>query len=227
MDFTDKVLAVFKVGSLRFVITQSILAMWIVMGVLILFGVIVKIRSKRFTDKPTGFQNVVEFIVETLENFTTGIMGAKNRKFTNYYGSLFLFLLFANISGVFGLRPPTANYAVPLGLALITFFMTLVFGIKANGIGGYLKSLTEPVWPLTPLNIIGELSNPVSLSFRLFGNIIGGTILMGLYYGLLPIYVKIGIPALFHAYLDIFAGVLQAFVFTMLSMIFVSSAMGD
>ena len=109
-------------------------------------------------------------------------------------------------------------------MAIITFVMVQFFGIKSKGLGGYLKGLTEPMIFLTPLNIIGELANPVSLSFRLFGNIVGGLILMSLYYGLLPWFVSLGIPAFLHLYLDLFAGVLQAFVFTMLSMVFVAGA---
>jgi F-type H+-transporting ATPase subunit a len=199
--------------------------MWIVIAVLIVIGVFVKVRSKKFSEVPTGFQNLIEMIVEVFDDFTASNMGESGRKFSAYFGGLFFFILFANLSGLFGLRPPTANYAVPLGLALMTFVMIQANGVKAKGTLKYLKSLTEPVVLLTPLNIIGELANPVSLSFRLFGNIIGGTILMGLYYGLLPVFVKVGFPAFLHFYFDVFAGVLQAFVFTMLSMVFVSGAM--
>jgi F-type H+-transporting ATPase subunit a len=152
-------------------------------------------------------------------------MGERGKKFSAYFGGLFFFIIFSNLSGLFGLRPPTANYAVPLALGLMTFILVHVNGVRAKGGLKYLKSLTEPIVLLTPLNIVGELANPVSLSFRLFGNIIGGTILMGLFYELLPIFVKIGFPAFFHFYFDVFDGVLQAFVFTMLSMVFVSGAM--
>ena len=99
--------------------------------------------------------------------------------------------------------------------------------MTTKGLGTYLKGYTEPAWPFTPLNIIGEIAKPFSLSFRLFGNIVGGTILMGLYYAMLPWFMKIGVPSLLHAYLDVFAGVLQAVVFTMLSMIFVSDVIVD
>ena len=225
MDFNDKALARLSVCNFELVITQSLLSMWIVILFLLTIAIIVKVKSKKFSDVPTGFQNLIEMIVEVFDDFTASIMGESGRRFSSYYAGLFFFIMFANISGIFGLRPPTANYAVPLGLALMTFFMVIFNGIKAKGILKYLKSFTEPVAPLTPLNIIGELANPVSLSFRLFGNIVGGTILMGLYYALLPTLVKVGIPAFLHFYFDVFAGVLQAFVFTMLSMVFVSGAM--
>jgi len=225
MDFTDKALAKISIGGFDLVITQSLLSMWIVILLLLTIAIVVKVKSKKFTEVPTGFQNLIEMIVEMFESFTFSIMGERGRKFSAYFGGLFFFIIFSNLSGLFGLRPPTANYAVPLGLALMTFIMIHVNGVRAKGGLKYLKSFTEPVVLLTPLNIVGELANPVSLSFRLFGNIIGGTILMGLFYQLLPIFVKIGVPAFFHFYFDVFAGVLQAFVFTMLSMVFVSGAM--
>lgn len=225
MDFNDKVLLEIPIGNTEIWITQSLLSMWIIMAILITVAIVVKVKSKKFKEVPTGFQNVVEAFVETMDNFTAGIMGDKNRSFAPYFAGLFVFILISNISGLFGLRPPTANYSVPLGMALITFIMVQFYGIKSKGFLKYLKGYGEPLLPLAPLNIIGELANPVSLSFRLFGNIVGGTILMGLYYGLLPWFVKLGIPAFLHIYLDVFAGVLQAFVFTMLSMVFVSGAL--
>lgn len=227
ISFDDKVLTYFDLFGLRFVITESILSMWVVMAVLIIFAIVVRVKLKSFTDKPKGFQNFVEVLVEALDSFVGSTMGERHRRFTAYFGSLFLLILLSNLAGLFGLRPPTANYAVPLGLALITFFMTQFFGLATKGVGSYLKGFLEPAWPFLPLNIIGEIANPFSLSFRLFGNIVGGTILMGLYYAMLPWFLQIGIPSLLHAYLDVFAGVLQAFVFTMLSMIFVSGAMAD
>lgn len=225
MDFSDKALAKIPIGDHALVITESLLSMWIVIILLLIIAVVVKVKSKKFQEVPTGFQNLMEMIVEGFDDFTVSIMGESGRKFSAYFGGLFFFIMFSNVSGIFGLRPPTANYAVPLGLALMTFVMVHYQGVKAKGTLKYLKTMTEPVAALTPLNVIGELANPVSLSFRLFGNIIGGTILMGLYYGLLPVFVKLGVPAFLHFYFDVFAGVLQAFVFTMLSMVFVSGAM--
>ena len=122
------------------------------------------------------------------------------------------------------MRPPTADLAVTLSLALITFFMTQGFGLKAKGLKGWLKGFTEPVAFLTPINLIGEVANPVSLSFRLMGNVLAGTIIMGLYYGMLPYLTYIITPAL-HFYFDVFAGLLQSYIFMMLSMIYVSGAM--
>lgn len=226
MDFSIHVLDTINIGGFEFWITETMKNTWIIMGVLIALAIVVRIRVSRFTTEPKGFQNVIEAIVEALDGFSISTMGEKNKGFASFYGSMFIFILLSNLSGLVGLRPPTADIAVTFAMGLITFFMVQGFGIKSKGIGTYLKGFTEPLWPMTPLNIIGELANPVSLSFRLFGNILGGMIIMGLYYNL-PWFVKLGIPAALHAYFDVFAGVLQAFIFVMLSMTFVSGAMDD
>lgn len=218
-------------------ITESMVNVWLIGLVLIAIALVVRRVILRPKKVPTGIQNVIEWIVELLDNFATSTMGVHGKKFSSFYGGMFLFILISNLSGLLVgpqfndgkftigfLRPPTADVAVTFALALITFFMIQGYGIKAKGVKKWAKGLTEPMWPMTPLNIIGELANPISLSFRLFGNILGGTIIMTLYYEL-PWYALIGVPSALHGYFDVFAGVLQAFIFVMLSMTFVSSAM--
>lgn len=241
MDFNIHVAKIIPIGDFEVWITESMINLWIISGVLIILALLARKVMQQSKDVPTGAQNVIETLVEFLDKFAESTMGKHGRKFASFYGSMFILILISNISGLFlgpggyfygdpsapviwFMRPPTADVATTLALALITFFMTQGYGIKAKGLGQWAKGLTEPMWPLTPLNIIGELANPVSLSFRLFGNILGGTIIMGLYYNL-PWFMKIGVPVALHGYFDIFAGVLQAFIFTMLSMTFVSSAM--
>ena len=132
------------------------------------------------------------------------------------------YLFFSNLWGLLGMRPPTSDLSTTFAMALMTFLMVQYYGIKTGGIKNYLKGFLDPLPFLLPLNVIGELANPVSLSFRLFGNIVGGVIIMGLIYAALPGLLQIGIPAVLHVYFDVFSGVLQAFIFVMLSMIFVS-----
>ncbi|WP_064505507.1 F0F1 ATP synthase subunit A [Defluviitalea phaphyphila] len=225
LDFYNHNIFPIQIGDNQFWITTTIVNTWIIMGVLFVFAIIVRLSLKKFEDIPKGFQNVIEAIVDIFYSFTSSTMGEKNKGFAPFYGSMFLFILLANLSGLVGLRPPTADIATTLSLALMTFFMVQGYGIKSNGIGKYIKGFFEPIPFLFPLNVIGELANPVSLSFRLFGNILGGTIIMALWYSMPWIALKIGLPAVLHAYFDVFAGVLQTFIFVMLSMTFVSSAM--
>ncbi|WP_341875802.1 F0F1 ATP synthase subunit A [Defluviitalea saccharophila] len=225
LDFYNHNIIPVHIGGSEFYITTTIVNTWIIMAVLLGLALIVRILIHRFEEIPKGFQNVIELLVEVFYSFTATTMGENNKGFAPFYGSMFLFILLANLSGLVGLRPPTADLATTLALALITFFMIQGYGLRDKGIVNYVKGFFEPIPLLFPLNVIGELANPVSLSFRLFGNILGGTIIMALWYAMPWIPVKIGIPAFLHAYFDVFAGVLQTFIFVMLSMTFVSSAM--
>ena len=184
--------------------------------------------KKADPDKEPGvFQNIVELIVEMLDNMITGVMGKSAPKFLNYISTIFIFILISNISGIFGLRAPTADYGVTLPLGLISFGLIFFNKIKHQKVSGFIKGLCDP-WPFwAPINIIGDIAVPISLSLRLFANVLSGTVMLALVYGLLPIFVKIGIPAVLHAYLDLFSGAIQTYVFCMLTMTYVTDAIGD
>ncbi len=200
----------------------------IVSVILIIFAVIVNIKLRHAdpSDTPGTLQNIAEFMVEALTNMVNGIMGKNAKRFLNYIVTLFMFILLCNISGLFGLRPPTADYGVTLPLGIITFCLIHYNGVKKNKVK-HFTNLFQPFWILFPINLIGELAVPLSLSLRLFGNIMSGTVLMGLIYGLLPIFVKIGIPSVLHIYFDIFSGCIQAYVFCMLTMVYVTDKIED
>ena len=213
-------------------ITETITTTWLIMAVLIIFSIVATRNLERI---PKGIQNVLEMLVDTLYKFTEQTMGRDKVVFTPYIGTILIYILIANLSGLLGFRPPTADVNTTIGLALISFFMIHFFGMKSKGVGQYLKGFLDPIPLLLPLNVIGELATPISLSFRLFGNIVGGVIIMSLLYGGLtalgtmlginiPIFTT-AIPVPFHFYFDLFSGVLQSFIFTMLTMVFVSSAM--
>lgn len=210
----------------EFFIPSSIVNSWIIVILLSIFAIVVNKKLKKVNpaEKPSGLINVIEMAVEGVESLVKSTMGVKNMKFVPYIGTLAIYLAVANLFGLLGFTPPTSDYNVPLALAIITFVMTQYYGIKSKGLGGYTKGFFEPLPFLFPLNVIGELANPVSLSFRLFGNILSGVIIMGLLYGALGWVAPVVTPAL-HAYFDIFAGLIQTFIFIMLTMVFVSMAM--
>lgn len=218
----------FEVNGQAYGLTTTHINTFIVMIGLIIFALFIRSKVKKFEMVPTSkLQVAMETIIGGLEEFVGTTMGEKNKGFTSFYGPMFLFILVSNLMGLIGLRPPTADVATTFALSLTTFFMVQGLGIKSKGAAGHFKGLLQPIPLLLPLNIIGELANPVSLGFRLFGNILGGTIIMGLYYAALPIFLKIGLPAIFHLYFDIFSGVLQALIFVMLSMTFVTGAIEE
>ena len=205
-------------------ITTTHMCMLIVLLVLIIFGVFARRAMLSATEVPTGFQNVVELIVEKLDGMVDATMGKYGKNFRNYIGTIFIFILICNISGLFGLRPPTADYGVTLPLGLMTFTLIHFNKFRYQKVSGVIKGLCDP-WPFwAPINMIGDIAVPVSLSLRLFANILSGTVMMALIYGLLS---KIALfwPAVLHVYFDMFSGAIQTYVFCMLTMTYISDAM--
>ena len=202
-------------------ITTSHVCMLLIILAIMIFAVIARRKIMKADEIPTGLQNIVEFVVETLQGVVSSSMGEQAKKYVNYIGTLFIFILLCNISGLFGLRPPTADFGTTFCLALITFIMIQYNNFKCNKLGA-ITGLFQPIWFLFPINLIGEVAQPISISLRLFGNVMAGTVMMALFYGLLPIFVKIGIPAALHVYFDLFSGAIQAYVFAMLTMVFVT-----
>ena len=210
-------------------LTSTHISMIIVMAVILIFAVCANraIKQADPAKVPGAFLNVVELIVEMLDGMVASSMGAKKAlKFRNYVGALFIFILVSNLSGLLGLRPPTADYGVTFPLAIITWLMIQYNGFKYQGFGK-IKGLFEPIFLFFPMNLISEFSTPISMSLRLFGNILSGTVMMGLIYGLLPRVLTLIWPAALHAYLDVFSGAIQTYVFCMLTMCFVSDAIGE
>ncbi len=220
----------FEAFGQQILIHDTVINSLVIVLLISIFAIIAGSKLKKVdpSKKPTGLQNVLELFVEKIRDLVTNTMGAgKTRdQLMPYIGTLAIYLAVANLIGLLGFTPPTSDYNVTLALALITFFMTQYFGIKSFGFGGYIKNFFDPVPFLVPLNIIGEIANPISLSFRLFGNILSGGIIMTLIYQGFQTIGKIGwiapiITPIFHAYFDIFSGLIQTFIFIMLTMVFV------
>ena len=189
-----------------------------------------KLKKVDFRENPKGLLLIAEIFVESIEKLTTEVMGKKNLYFAPYIGTLALFLAIANLSGLLGFAPPTSDYNVTLALSIMTFVMIHYNNIKFNGIKSYLKGFFEPLPLLFPINLLGDIATPVSLSFRLFGNILSGVIIMSLLYSGLSAISVFLIPfvaPVFHAYFDVFSGLLQTFIFIMLTMVFVAGAIGE
>jgi len=223
---------VFEVAGIQ--VSETVTVTWFIMAVLTIFSILVTRNLKKV---PGPLQSIVETIVEAVNNLTAQTMGEDKMGFAPYMGTLLIFLAIANLIGLLGMRPPTADVNTTMALAMMTFVLIHISGARSKGVGGYLKSFAEPLAPLLPLNIIGELANPISLGFRLFGNIVGGLVIMSLLYGGLaslstsllgssaPPILSAGVPAVLHVYFDMFAGVLQSFIFTMLTMVYIAMAM--
>ncbi len=211
-------------------ITTSHVCILIVMLCMVLFAVVANRKMKKATDVPDDTQNVIELVVEWLGGLVDSNMGANAPKFVNYISTIFMFILLSNIAGLFGLRPPTADYGTTFALGLITFVMIHYNKVKHNTAKKLWVDWCSPLPPWMPLwlpiNLISEIAVPISLSLRLFANVLSGTVMMALVYGLLSKIAYVW-PAVLHVYFDLFSGAIQTYVFCMLTMTYVAQAFGD
>ena len=211
-------------------ITTTHISLLLVVIVLCGFSIAAGRAMKKGAEVPQGFQNFVELIVEKLDGMVDSTMGKNAVKFYNYIGTVFIFILFSNISGLLGLRPPTADYGVTLPLGLLTFILVHFNQFKYQKPKEIWAGMCSPLPPWLPIwfpiNVISEIAVPISLSLRLFANILSGTIMMALIYGLLGVIATVW-PAALHVYFDLFSGAIQTYVFCMLTMTYINNAIGD
>jgi len=196
---------------------------WIIMAVLIGFSAYVRLSLKEFKDRPGSFQNVIEVLVETFDNFVRSTAGKNVAYIGNWYFMVFTFIMISNLVGAFGLRSPFADWSMAFACAMTTFACIHYVGTKHRKLA-YLKSFFQPFFLFFPLNVIGELSRPISLSFRLFANVLSGTILLTIVYTIAPVYLQLLLPSAMHVYFDIVTGAIQTYIFCVLSLTFIGGA---
>jgi len=217
---------VVNIGGIEVWITETVVNTWIIMLILIVLALMARIRLRSFTMVPKGFQNIVEAAVELFDRFAAGALGSNHSYIAPWFFMVFAFILSSSLFSVFGLRAPTADWATTFALAFATFLLMLFMGFRHRK-GDYIKSFFSPYPVFFPLNLIGELAKPVSLSFRLFGNMLSGTIILTLYYKLTPWLVQIGVPAVLHAFFDVVFGALQTYIFVFISLMYIRGAAAD
>ena len=170
---------------------------------------------------PNPFQVVAELIVSAFYDLTEDALDENMaRKYFPIICSLFMFLLLSNWIGMIPkLHEPTKDLNTPLGLGIMGFFIAHYAGIRKKGIKAYVKEYFQPIFFMAPLNIIGEIAKVVSISFRLFGNIMGGAIIILVISHLI---YSLVLPPLLICFFGLFIGTIQAFVFTMLTLVYIS-----
>ena len=230
IDFMIHGLFSFQLFGQEVWITTSHVCIAIVMLVLVIFSIVANRKIAHATEVPDTFQNVLELMVEKLSGIVENNMGSHAPKFTNYICTIFVFILFSNISGLFGLRPPTADYGTTFALGIITFALIHITKWRHQSfkrIWVDMCSSLPPWFPLwLPINLISEIAVPISLSLRLFANVLSGTVMMALVYGLLAKIAYVW-PAVLHVYFDLFSGAIQTYVFCMLTMTYITQSYGD
>lgn len=223
MDLNIDNLWVINIAGFEVWITETIVNTWLLMLLLIILAIVTRVKLRSFKEIPTGFQNAIEAVVEIFDNFATDSLGKKLSYVAPWYFMVFVFVLLSAFFSIFGLRAPTADWATTFAFAFATFVLMIVMGFKHRK-GDYLKSFFAPHFLFFPINLLGELAKPISLSFRLFGNMLSGTIILTLYYALTPMLIQFGVPALLHAFFDIIIGALQTYIFVIISLMYIRSA---
>lgn len=196
-------------------ITSSIITQWVIIVLLILISYLLTRNLNKIPDKR---QSALEIVIEKVNNLVKENMGESYVNFIPYIGSLFIFILILNLSGLIGVRSPSEDISVPAGLAAITFFMVQATAIKRNGFKKYLVGYTKPMFFILPMNILEKFTLPLSLCLRLFGNMTAGGVIIGMIYKAMGHYALI-VPIPVHFYFDLFDGTIQTVIFVMLTMI--------
>ena len=215
----------------------TVFSILIITAVIIVFLIFINGKLKKFDpmDEPKGIVLLMMVAVQTIDNMVKEKTNEKvARTLTPYMLTVALYLFMANISGLFALETPTSNYSVTLVLAAITCILIEVYSAKARGTKSYIKTWFEPFAPFVVLNLFSKMSTLLSLSLRLFGNILSGGILMSVIYQMLASVSKmipfmgefnilgVVVAPVLHFYFDLFSGVMQAFIFITLSISFIS-----
>lgn len=207
----------------------TLIASGVVIVISILLLLFRLIAIPKFGEAPRGIQNVAELCVETIDSFTIKAVGENASRFLSpYMLSLALFLVGSASVELLGLRAPTSDLTVTISMGLLTFVFLNYYGFKKLGFSGRLKAMGGPVAPMRvimiPLKMVSDIAVPVSLACRLFGNMLGGMIVMDLLKGALGGYAA-GIPAIAGLYFNLFHPLIQAYIFITLSLTFIDEAM--
>lgn len=222
---------VISLGNFNLEIHTSILV-WLCLCLVI--GIVLVIAGNKFkkadiSKAPSGMVLVFEQAINLILFIVENSLGKNTRKYLWFYGTLIILMFFSNISGLLGVQAPTSNLSVNISLAVTMWLIIQFYSWKNNGIIGKLKGWCEPLFLLFPINVLGDCTLPISLSLRLFGNLLAGTIIMSLIYSLFNLIgaVLFIFTPFLHAYFDLFSGFIQTYIFFTLSTFFLSQELTE
>jgi F-type H+-transporting ATPase subunit a len=209
---------VFRLGPVP--IADPVIVTWAITAFLVLFAAIV---THRLSLMPSKRQVTLEMLVAGIDEQIRGTMQVEPGPYRALIGTIFIFVLAANwCSLIPGVEPPTAHLETDAALALIVFCATIFYGIRSLGLVGYLATFADPTWIMIPLNIVEQITRTFSLMVRLFGNIVSGVFIIAILLSLAGLLVPIPFMAL-----DLLTGLIQAYIFTVLSMVFIGAAVAE
>jgi len=201
-------------------VTGTVVTTWGIMAALTIGSAL---ATRRLRLQPNGVQAVLELLIEAIETQIRQTMQSDPTRFLPLIGTLLIFLVCANLLSLIpGLEPPTAKLETAGALALIVFGAVHWYGIRIQGLRGYLREFARPTWIMLPLNVLAEFTRTFSMMVRLFGNIMAGVFVVGVVLSMAGLFVPIPLMAL-----DMLTGIVQAYIFTVLAMVFIGAAIGN
>jgi F-type H+-transporting ATPase subunit a len=210
--------ALFHIGPIT--VSAPVVVTWAIM-VLLAGGA--ACYTRRLSLTPSKMQTMLELVVGTIDDQIRDTMQAEPERYRALVGTLFLFILLSNWSSLVpGVEPPTAHVETDAALALIVFCATIFYGIRTRGLLRYLATFAEPTWIMIPLNVVEQITRTFSLVVRLFGNVMSGVFVVGIVLSLAGLLVPIPLMAL-----DLLTGAVQAYIFTVLAMVFIGAALAE
>jgi F-type H+-transporting ATPase subunit a len=208
-----------KVSLFGLEISETLFMTWIVMLILIFVAVIIRVFViKKFQTVPKGIQNILEMFVEFCENFTNSQLGKRGASYAAYMFTIAVMIVSTSLIELFGFRPPATDINFTIAISLMSFVLINAFGFYYTGFFGRLKWFVKPKAFMLPVNLVTHAVIPVSLSFRLFGNMFAGLVVMDLLYSVT--YLSIGIPAFLAMYFNLFHVGIQTYIFLVLTLSF-------
>ncbi|WP_026882222.1 F0F1 ATP synthase subunit A [Clostridium akagii] len=216
MDLNAKTLFTLRLGGHNIGITDSIVTQWVIMVVIVILVLALTRNLKKLPDKK---QSVLEMLIDFFNGLVRENMGEKYMSFVPFIGTMGIFLFFLNLTGLVGVDPSTKDISVTAGFAIISFVVINVNSFSKVGIGGFGKELISPYILMLPMNLLEKITLPISLCLRLFCNMLVGFIIIGLIYQGMGHFAFI-VPIPFHLFFDMFDGVIQVYIFMMLTMLY-------
>lgn len=209
---------VFHIGPLP--ITEPVLATWAIMAGLALLSYL---ATRRLSLRPSRAQAALEMVVSAIDGQIADTMQADPAPYRALIGTILVYVLLANWSSLVpGVEPPTAHLETDAALAFLVLGATIFYGVRMQGIAGYLRTFAEPSWVMIPLNLVEQITRTFSLIVRLFGNIMSGVFIIGIILSLAGFLVPIPLMAL-----DLLTGAVQAYIFAVLACVFIGAAIGE
>jgi len=210
--------AIFHIGPVA--IAEPVIVTWVIMALLTLFAATV---TRRLSLLPSKAQTVVELFVGAIDDQIRATMEVEPGPYRALIGTIFIFILIANWSSLVpGVEAPTAHLETDAAFGVIVFCSTIFYGVRTLGLSGDLATFTQPTWVMIPLNIVEQVTRTFSLIVRLFGNVMSGVFIGAIVLSLAGLFVPIPFMAL-----DLLTGAIQAYIFTVLAMVYIGAALAE